>query len=87
MLLYTTLHDLIARSSSTFGNCPIDELLWGLDTAALAMDTILRIDNELTVALGIRLAVFIDACRTESLLRSRVLLDRNLCTELVSECD
>src|SRR3982751_7089484 len=63
-----SLHVGIIRSSSAFGNDPVDVLGRVLDVAGFAMDAILRVDLEARA--GRFLDEFVDSGRAISLLRA-----------------
>ena len=46
------LQDLVVWPTSTLWNSPVDVLVWGLDGAALAVDAVLGVDDELPARAG-----------------------------------
>ena len=68
------LHDLILRPTTTFRNGPVYVFTWCFDAAALTMDAVLRVDDELFLLRGIILYILVDASRTKALLGPCIFL-------------
>lgn len=76
--LSRSLHYAVSWSSSSLRHSPVDELLRRLDGTTLAVHTVLRIDDQLSLSSRISLAVLVHARRTESLLGTSESLDGHL---------
>ena len=62
-----SLHHLILWTTTTFWNCPFNVLVRHLDTAALAVDAVLSIDDQLLFVVALLVHVFVDSRWTKSL--------------------
>lgn len=73
-------HDSISRTSAPLWHGPSDVLSWHLDATALAVNTVLRIDDNAPLpTLGfVCLWIFVHSSGTESLFRTCILSDGQL---------
>ena len=69
------LHKGIRRSSSSLRYSPLDELLWCFEGTCLAMNAVLCINNQISLAISVWLGILINTCGKKSLFRSSILLD------------
>jgi len=58
------LHDSVRGAAATFRNCPVDVFFWHLDGAAFAVNTVLRVNDQVTAVI-----VFVHLGRAEVLFR------------------
>jgi hypothetical protein len=69
------LHGGVLRSSTALRHSPVDELLGCLDGTALAVDTVLGVDDQLALAGLVGLGILVHTSGAESLLRTVKLRD------------